>query len=74
MGFNQSLGEHIMRRTVAEYRPTSLVVLRSRSARKNYSVDFDRLLRPLSENCNLLTFSAMPESDDVQVSYNVSRN
>ena len=64
MGFNVGLGAHIMKETVRLFCPSTLVVLSSRHANKNYRLDFERLL---PDRCNLLTFAAMPESEDVKM-------
>lgn len=64
MGFNKGLGAHIMKETVRLFCPSTLVVLSSRHANKNYDLDFERLC---PDRCNLLTFAAMPESEDVKM-------
>ena len=64
MGFNVGLGSHIMKETVRIFSPSTLVVLGSQFAKKNYDLDFERLC---PDGCNLLTFAAMPESADVKM-------
>ena len=66
MGFNVGLGAHIMKETLRLFCPSTLVVLSSRHANKNYRLDFERLC---PDRCNLLTFSAMPESEDVKMTH-----
>jgi hypothetical protein len=64
MGFNVGLGVHIMRETIRAFPPTTIAVLSSRFSNKNYQVNFSRLC---PDNCNLLNYAAMPESEDVKV-------